>query len=62
MNENWMKVVALAMGVGMSACAEVGSDQQLGQVSVALVSAGVGDTILVHAREAIAVVGTGAPS
>ena len=28
-------------------------------VSVALVSAGVGDTILVHAREAIAVVGTG---
>ena len=31
-------------------------------VSVALVSAGVGDTILVHAREAIAVVGTGAPS
>jgi hydrogenase expression/formation protein HypC len=26
-------------------------------VSVALVSAGVGDTILVHAREAIAVVG-----
>jgi hydrogenase expression/formation protein HypC len=29
-------------------------------VSVALVSAGVGDTILVHAREAIAIVG--APS
>jgi hydrogenase expression/formation protein HypC len=28
-------------------------------VSVALVSAGVGDTILVHAREAIAVVGLG---
>ena len=28
-------------------------------VSVALVSAGVGDTILVHAREAIAVVGPG---
>ena len=27
-------------------------------VSVALVSAGVGDTILVHAREAIAVLGT----
>ena len=27
-------------------------------VSVALVSAGAGDTILVHAREAIAVVGT----
>ena len=29
-------------------------------VSVALVSAGVGDRILVHAREAIAVVGLGA--
>jgi hydrogenase expression/formation protein HypC len=29
-------------------------------VSVALVSAGVGDTILVHAREAIGVVGDGA--
>ena len=28
-------------------------------VSVALVTAGVGDTILVHAREALAVVGTG---
>jgi hydrogenase expression/formation protein HypC len=28
-------------------------------VSVALVSAGVGDTILVHAQEAIAVVGAG---
>jgi hydrogenase expression/formation protein HypC len=27
------------------------------EVSVALVSAGVGDTVLVHAREAIAVVG-----
>ena len=33
------------------------------EVSVALVTAGVGDTILVHAREAIAVVGgdPGAP-
>jgi hydrogenase expression/formation protein HypC len=28
-------------------------------VSVALVTAGVGDTVLVHAREAIAVVGAG---
>ena len=28
-------------------------------VSVALVSAGVGDTILVHAKEAIAVIGPG---
>jgi hydrogenase expression/formation protein HypC len=32
------------------------------EVSVALVDAGVGDTILVHAREAIAVIGSsGAP-
>jgi hydrogenase expression/formation protein HypC len=30
-------------------------------VSVALVSAGVGDTILVHAREAIAVLGAQPP-
>ncbi len=30
----------------------------LEEVSVALVTAGVGDTILVHAREAIAVVGS----
>jgi hydrogenase expression/formation protein HypC len=30
-------------------------------VSVALVSAGVGDTILVHAREAIAVIGGSQP-
>jgi hydrogenase expression/formation protein HypC len=36
-------------------------DTSAGQetVSVALVTAGVGDTILVHAREAIAVVGAG---
>jgi hydrogenase maturation factor len=31
------------------------------EVSVALVTAGVGDEILVHAREAIAVVSPGAP-
>jgi len=31
------------------------------RVSVALVSAGVGDTILVHAREAIAVLGAQMP-
>jgi hydrogenase expression/formation protein HypC len=39
------------------AVVETGAGQET--VSVALVSAGVGDTILVHAREAIAVVGTG---
>jgi hydrogenase expression/formation protein HypC len=36
------------------ALVDTGSGQET--VSVALVSAGVGDTILVHAREAIAVV------
>jgi hydrogenase expression/formation protein HypC len=37
------------------AIVDTGTGQE--EVSVALVSAGVGDTILVHAREAIAVVG-----
>ncbi len=37
------------------AIVDTGQDEE--EVSVALVSAGVGDTILVHAREAIAVVG-----
>jgi hydrogenase expression/formation protein HypC len=39
------------------AVVEVGAGEET--VSVALVSATVGDTILVHAREAIAVVGAG---
>jgi len=39
------------------AVVDTGAGQET--VSVALVSAGVGDTILVHAREAIAVVGPG---
>jgi hydrogenase expression/formation protein HypC len=39
------------------AVVETGAGEET--VSVALVSAGVGDAILVHAREAIAVVGTG---
>ncbi len=39
--------------------AVVGTGTREETVSVALVDAGVGDTILVHAREAIAVVGTG---
>jgi hydrogenase expression/formation protein HypC len=39
------------------AVVDTGAGQET--VSVALVSAGVGDTILVHAREAIAVVGAG---
>jgi hydrogenase expression/formation protein HypC len=37
------------------AVVDTGSGEE--DVSVALVSAGIGDTILVHAREAIAVVG-----
>ena len=41
------------------ALAVVDTGQGEEQVSVALVSAAVGDTILVHAREAIAVVGAG---
>jgi len=36
--------------------AEVDTGQGTEEVSVALVAAGVGDTILVHAKEAIAVV------
>jgi hydrogenase expression/formation protein HypC len=39
------------------AVVDTGNGQE--EVSVALVSAGVGDTILVHASEAIAVLGAG---
>jgi hydrogenase expression/formation protein HypC len=39
--------------------AEVDTGQSLEEVSVALVEATVGDTILVHAKEAIAVLGGG---
>jgi hydrogenase expression/formation protein HypC len=39
------------------ALADVNTGEGTERVSVALVSAGVGDTILVHAGEAIAVVG-----
>ena len=40
--------------------AVVDTGQSMEEVSVALVDAAVGDTILVHAKEAIAVVGGGA--
>jgi hydrogenase expression/formation protein HypC len=40
--------------------AMVDTGQSLEEVSVALVDAAVGDTVLVHAKEAIAVVGGGA--
>jgi len=43
------------------AMAVVDTGQSEETVSVALVTAGVGDTILVHAREAIAVVGGQTP-
>jgi len=41
--------------------AEVRTARGVEQISIALVDAGVGDTVLVHAGEAIAVLG-GAPS
>ena len=40
--------------------AEVDTGQRLEEVSVALVDAAVGDTVLVHAKEAIAVLPGGA--
>ena len=40
--------------------AMVDTGQSLEEVSVALVDAAIGDTVLVHAKEAIAVVGGGA--
>jgi hydrogenase expression/formation protein HypC len=44
------------------ALVDPGSGGPMEEVSVALVSAGIGDTILVHAREAIAVTGGSGPS
>jgi hydrogenase expression/formation protein HypC len=49
-----VRVVRL-LGDGL-ALADTGQGQE--EVSVALVSAGIGDTILVHAGEAIAVLGS----
>ncbi len=40
--------------------AEVDTGSGVEEISVALVEAGVGDTILVHAKEAIAVIAPGA--
>jgi hydrogenase maturation factor len=48
-----VRIVRL-LGDGL-ALADTGSGEE--EISVALVSAGVGDTVLVHASEAIAVVG-----
>ena len=55
-----VEVTVLRLLEDQMAVVDTGAGEET--VSVALVSAGVGDTILVHAREAIAVVGTGAPS
>ncbi len=50
-----VEVTVLRLLEDQMAVVEVGRGEET--VSVALVSAGVGDTILVHAREAIAVLG-----
>ena len=52
-----VEVTVLRLLEDQMAVVDTGAGQET--VSVALVSAGVGDTILVHAREAIAVVGPG---
>jgi hydrogenase expression/formation protein HypC len=50
-----VEVVVVQLLEDELAIVDTGEGQE--EVSVALVTAGVGDTILVHAREAIAVVG-----
>jgi len=50
-----VQVTVLRLLADQMAVVDTGAGEET--VSVALVSAGVGDTILVHAREAIAVVG-----
>ncbi|MBV9380768.1 MAG: hydrogenase assembly protein HupF [Streptosporangiaceae bacterium] len=50
-----VEVRVLRLLGGEMAVVDTGRGEE--EVSVALVSAGLGDTILVHAREAIAVVG-----
>jgi hydrogenase expression/formation protein HypC len=50
-----VEVTVLRLLADELAVVDTGAGQET--VSVALVTAGVGDTILVHAREAIAVVG-----
>jgi len=52
-----VEVRVLRLAEDQMAVVDTGAGEET--VSVALVSARVGDTILVHAREAIAVVGTG---
>ena len=54
-----VEVTVLRLIEDQMAVVEGGAGEET--VSVALVSASVGDTILVHAREAIAVVGGGGP-
>ena len=52
-----VQVTVIRLLEDQMAVVDTGAGQET--VSVALVSAGVGDAILVHAREAIAVVGAG---
>jgi hydrogenase expression/formation protein HypC len=52
-----VQVTVVALLEDEMAVVDTGAGEET--VSVALVTAGVGDTILVHAREAIAVVGAG---
>jgi hydrogenase maturation factor len=54
-------VPARVTGLHADALAFVDAGAGREEVSVALVDAGVGDTVLVHAGEAIAVVDEGAP-
>ena len=54
-----VEVTVLRLGADGLAVVDTGAGEET--VSVALVSAAVGDTILVHAREAIAVVGVTRP-
>jgi hydrogenase expression/formation protein HypC len=55
-SDSAVEVTVLRLLEDEMAVVETGSGEET--VSVALVTAGVGDTILVHAREAIAVVGS----
>jgi hydrogenase expression/formation protein HypC len=54
-SDSAVEVTVLRLLDDEMAVVDTGSGEET--VSVALVTAGVGDTILVHAREAIAVVG-----
>lgn len=56
-SDSAVQVTVLRLVEDEMAVVDTGAGEET--VSVALVAAGVGDRILVHAREAIAVLGTG---